>query len=89
MTTSTVNGKRIQMTIAEKAKRLQVVDIHENGVLAVISGSNPNKGYAVRHDGTHATHCPCEARCKCSHMIAVERRLTEMYRDMFYTDFAA
>lgn len=87
MTSITRNGKRVQMSIQAKAKLLTVVDIHENGVLAVISGSNPTKGYAVRHDGTHATYCPCEAHCKCAHMYAAERRLAEMYREQFPNDF--
>lgn len=76
MTTTAIRaGKRIALSVTEKAASLEVIDIRETGVLAVRSDSNPENAYAVRHNGKRATGCPCESRVKCSHMFAVERYL--------------
>lgn len=87
MTTVTINGKRVVMTITEKARMLEVIDIHEENVLAVRSGSDPKTAYGVQHDGTHAHYCPCKSRVKCAHRIAVEMYLKAAYRALYPNDF--
>jgi hypothetical protein len=78
MTQMTINGKRVTLTVEEKAQRLQVFDIHEEGRLAVTSGSTPTDAYVVRHDGQHSQYCPCGAYiARCAHRIAVDWHLEE------------
>jgi hypothetical protein len=78
MTKTTVNGKRVVMTIEEKAALLQVFDIGEEGRLAVTSGSDPNRAYVVRHDGHRCQYCPCGAYTpRCAHRVAGDWYLEE------------
>lgn len=80
------NGKRVQMTMEEKSRLLTVVDIHEDGVLAVISNSDPRTGYAVYHKNFRVTDCACtgckqHGRTQCAYRMAAQRKLNEMKRD--------
>lgn len=78
-------SKRVRLTIEQKARFLQVIDIHEPGVLAVRSDSDPSIAYAVKHNGKVATHCACPATKACSHMQAVTWHL-EAKRRAYFTD---
>ena len=78
MTTINLNGKRVVMSIEQKARLLTVFDIHEEGRLAVTSGSDPNSAYVVRHDGHRCQYCPCGAyTSQCAHRIAADWYLEE------------
>lgn len=76
MTHAKINGKRIALTVEQKARLLTVFDTHPGlaaNELAVTSGSISNVAYVVRHDGRHVTDCSCDARiARCSHAIAGE-----------------
>lgn len=92
MTNATINGKRKQMTMAEKAALLQVVDIHEPGVLAVISNSDSRVGYAVYHVDFKVTRCRCTGcseygHTTCAYRMAAQRKLDEMRRDWYCQEF--
>lgn len=92
MTTATINGKRTQLTIAEKARLLQVIDIHEQGVLAVRSGSDPRLAYAVYHNGRKSTGCACTGckqygRTTCAYRLAVDWRLEAERRALYVETF--
>jgi hypothetical protein len=83
MTTATVNGKRITMTIEEKARLLTVIDIHEEGHMAVTSGSVPTDAYVLRHDGYRSQYCPCGAyTTRCAHRAALDWYLEEMREEV-------
>lgn len=93
MTTITLaNGRKVALTIEQKARLLTVFEIGEEGRLAVPSGSKPNSAYVVQHNGVIATSCPCQSRCRCAHEYAVDLYLEEKrqaaletarcYRDM-------
>jgi len=89
MTTMTLNGKRVTLTVSEKAKLLTVFDIHEEGRLAVTSGSRENDAYVVRHDGQHSQYCPCGAYiAKCAHRVAVDAHLEEKRQEAAYQAWA-
>jgi len=75
MTTATFEGKRVRLSIEEKARMLKVIDIGEENCLAVRSGSDPRKAYAVQHDSKQSTYCPCESRVPCAHRLAVDWKL--------------
>lgn len=78
MTTITLaNGRKVAVSIEQKARLLSVFEIGEEGCLAVTSGSKPNSAYVVQHNGLIATHCPCESRCRCAHERAVDLYLEE------------
>ncbi len=85
MATMIINQKRLTLSIEDKARLLQVIDIHEDCHLGVTSGSKPNSAYVVRHDGKQATYCPCGARITCSHMIAATWYLEALSR-AFYVE---
>ncbi len=90
MTQMTLNGKRVTLTVSEKAKLLTVFDIHEAGRLAVTSGSRENDAYVVRHDGQHSQYCPCGAYiAKCAHRVAVDMHLDEKRQEAARTAFNA
>jgi aerobic-type carbon monoxide dehydrogenase small subunit (CoxS/CutS family) len=76
MTQATINGKRVALTIEQKARLLTVFDNHPDlaaNELAVTSGSIRNVAYVVRHDGRHVQDCSCDAWLpRCSHAIAAE-----------------
>lgn len=76
MTTATINGRTAVLTIEAKARLLRVLDINEEGRLAVPSGSNDRDAYVVRHNGRTSTYCPCAARTEhCAHRVAVDAHL--------------
>lgn len=91
MTQATLaSGKRVTLTMEEKAKLLCVVDIHEDGVLAVISNSDPRIGYAVYHRNFKVTGCACtgckqHGRTACAYRLAAQNKLNEMKRS-YYCD---
>lgn len=68
-------GKRLNVSIEQKAHTLQVIDINEPGVLAVRSDSDSRVAYAVYHDGAHVTSCACTGckhygRSHCAYRLA-------------------
>lgn len=65
-------GKKVTVSIEDKARALHVFDIQEAGRLAVLSGSQPDLAYVVRHDGEQSTFCPCGSYKPCSHRIAAD-----------------
>jgi aerobic-type carbon monoxide dehydrogenase small subunit (CoxS/CutS family) len=78
MTQMTINGKRVSLSVEAKAALLTVFSIHEEGRLAVTSGSTPTDAYVVRHDGQHSQYCPCGAyTAHCAHRVAVDSYLDE------------
>ena len=87
MTSATLaNGRRTTMTMEEKSYLLKVVDIHEDGVLAVISNSDSRIAYAVTHANFKVTSCACTGckqheRAQCAYRLAAQRRLDEMKRN--------
>lgn len=92
MTTATISKKRVTMTIEQKARLLQVIDIHEAGVLAVRSNSDPRIAYAVYHDGHNVTGCACTGckeygRSHCSYRLAafwyIEAQRRAAYTETF------
>lgn len=84
MTTATFEGKRVILSIEDKARMLKVIDIGEENCLAVPSGSNPRNAYVVQHDSKHAVYCPCAARVpNCAHRIAVDWHLETVERTAF------
>jgi hypothetical protein len=74
-TATTATGKKVTLTIEEKARRLSVIDIHEEGRMAVTSGSNLLDAYVLRHDGKVSQYCPCGAYGFCSHKLALNWHL--------------
>lgn len=91
MTTITLeNGKRVKLSIEEKARALRVFDIGEEGHLAVESGSKPDTLYVVHHNGYRVTYCPCEAlyTCECSHKVAGDWYLEAKRREFYYQMFS-
>lgn len=82
-TTMIVNHKRISLTIEQKARQLQILDINDPHRFIVPSGSEPNKAYPVEHDGYQATSCSCAARGKCAHKLAVDWKLEADRRALF------
>lgn len=90
MTSAMLNGKHVSLTMQEKSKLLQVIDVHEPGVLAVRSNSDPRIAYAVYHHNFKVTSCACtgcrqHGRTECAYRMAAQRRLNEMKRD-YYCD---
>lgn len=83
MTTATINGKRVSLTIEEKAKLLEVIDIGESDCLAVRSGNHPETAYAVQHDGKQSTYCPCPSRAYCAYRMVVDWHLADAERTRF------
>lgn len=93
MTTATINRKRVTLSIEDKARLLQVIDIHEDGVLAVRSNSDPRIAYAVYHDDKgHVTGCACTGckeygRSHCSYRLAafwyIEAQRRAAYTETF------
>jgi len=78
MTQMTLNGKKVTLTVEQKARLLDVFEIGEEGRLAVTSGSTPNQAYVVRHDGEHSQYCPCGAYiARCAHRVAADWHLEE------------
>jgi hypothetical protein len=70
MTTGTISGRKVQMTIEEKARLLTVREAG-NGKLEIASGSDANKTYTCEHDGRHVTRCSCIAyTSRCCHAVA-------------------
>lgn len=65
-------GRKVTVSIEDKARALQVFDIQEAGRLAVTSGTEANLAYVVQHNDEHSTSCPCGSYKKCSHRIAVD-----------------
>lgn len=92
MTQATLNGKRVQMTIEEKARLLQVYN-YEPGVLAIRSNSDPRVAYAVTYDNNfHITDCACtgcrqHGRNHCAYRVAGKNFLHQIYRATFPSDF--
>lgn len=89
MTTATINGNRVALTIEQKARLLEVIDIHEPGLLAVRSASDPRVAYAVYHDGRNVTSCACTGckqygRTHCAYRLAAAWKL-EADRRAAYT----
>lgn len=82
-TLTATSGKRITVSIEEKARALHVFDIQEEGRLAVVSGTVADLAYVVRHDGERATFCPCGSYKKCSHKVAAEWYLEAKARAAF------
>lgn len=85
-------GKRLTVSIEEKARALQVVDIHEAGVLAVRSDSDPRVAYAVTHDGRNVTSCACTGcklygRTRCAYRIAAGWHLEAQRRAVYVETF--
>lgn len=70
-----VNEKRVTLTIEQKARMLQVLDINDPNRFIVPSGSEKGKAYSVKHDGYEATSCNCLAHGKCAHKTAVNWKL--------------
>lgn len=76
MATMIIGGEKLQMPVWMKARLLEVTLGEDINLLNVESGSERGKVYPVRHDGTHATSCPCRATiAKCAHMLAAEKYL--------------
>lgn len=92
MTQATLNGKRIQMTIEEKARLLQVIP-YETGTLAIRSNSDPRVAYAIGYDKNfHITSCACtgckhHGRTHCAYRVAAKSFLHQLYRATFPSDF--
>lgn len=68
-------GKRVTLTIEQKARALQVIDINEPGLLAVRSATDSRVAYAVYHDGYNVTGCACTGckhygRSHCAYRLA-------------------
>jgi hypothetical protein len=93
MTNAIINGKRRACSIEEKARLLldNIVDVHEAGLLAVISNSDRRIAYAVYHDGNRSTSCAC-THCRsqknpglCSYRRAVDMKLANDRR-AWYTE---
>lgn len=75
-TVATLNGKRVSLSVEEKARLLTVSVIPGEHAFKVSSGSKPGRTYKVTHDGRYATGCECES-CggRCCHRVAVNNRL--------------
>lgn len=89
-TTIVRNGKTITLTIEQKARLLEVVDIQEENCLAVRSGSKSGTAYGVQHNNTRATYCPCEAGkygSRCCHKVAVNWHLEALRRELVHVFF--
>jgi len=86
-TTMRIQNRQIKLSIEDKARLLQVIDIGEPGLFAVRSGSDANTAYGVRHDGKHATYCPCRAVGRCAHKQAVDWKLEADRRDAYCREF--
>ena len=84
-TTAVRNGRRIALTVEQKARSLHVFEIGEPGRLAVSSGTNPNNAYVVRYvEGHHETHyCPCNAVGYCPHRQAADWYLEAQQRHAY------
>ena len=74
MTYATINGKRREMSIYEKAMLLNVSRIEGEKGFVVTSGSDPRKAYRVSED---ARTCTCQSYTLCCHKIAAKNRLDE------------
>jgi hypothetical protein len=89
MTTTTLsNGKRISLTIEQKARLLTVIAEHPElaaNELGVTSESIFGSAYVVTHDGKHSTHCTCDAYIVgCAHRVAADWHLEaqeQVHRD--------
>jgi hypothetical protein len=88
MTTGTISGRKVQMTITEKARLLSVFETSEPGKLTIPSGSDAHKAYVLSHDGHHVTHCPCDARTsQCCHTVAGNWFLEAKNRAAYVEEF--
>ena len=88
MATARINHKTVTLTLEQKARRLEVIDIQEPGVLAVRSGSDQDTAYAVKHNGRVSTHCPCGTYgARCSHRLAVNWKLESDRRAAYHETF--
>lgn len=67
MTQTMINGKSVRLSMADKAKLLQVSQIAGEAGYIVSSGSTANKSYRVSDD---CSQCNCESYGQCSHKIA-------------------
>jgi hypothetical protein len=83
MTTATLaTGKRVQLSIEEKARLLQVIEMpNEPGLLAVRSGSDPTVAYAVYCQDFRVTGCRQYGRTHCAYRLAAQHRLNELRRN--------
>jgi hypothetical protein len=87
-TITTIDGKKVALTIEQKARLLTIFEISEPFVAAVTSGSNATDAYVVRHDGRKSHYCPCAARGVCAHRVAVDWKLESARRDEHCGTFA-
>lgn len=93
MATTTINHKRVTLSIEEKARLLAVIEVNEKGVLAVRSGSDPRIAYAVYHDEKgNVTSCACTGckqygRTKCAYRLAAHWYLEAARRALYTATF--
>lgn len=92
MTTATINGKKVSLSIEAKARNLQVIDIQEAGVYAVRSANDASIAYAVYHDGYKVTGCACTGckkygRSHCAYRQAVTWKLEADRRNAYCETF--
>jgi hypothetical protein len=85
-------GKRVTVSIEEKARALQVIDIQESGVFAVRSATNARIAYAVYHNGRKVTGCACPGckvygRSRCAYRLAVAWKLEADRRAAYVETF--
>lgn len=74
----TLAGQTYTMSRQLKARLLELVDLHEDNVIGVRSGSDAKKVYHVEHNGDVSTYCNCPARIEdCAHRIAVDSHLEQ------------
>ena len=76
MTQATINGKKVSMTVYQKAKLLNVSRIAGEEGFIVSSGSDPHTSYRVTENCRFCS-CQTESAFKCSHRIAADWRRTE------------
>lgn len=88
MATMLVNRQKVTLTIEQKARKLQVLDINHPRAYVVPSGTEANKAYTVQHDGHEATSCNCKAVGKCAHKLAVTWKLEADRRAIYWAFFA-
>jgi len=88
----TTTGKRLVLTIEQKARCLQVIDVNEPGILAVRSASDPRIAYAVYHNGHNVTGCACTGckqygRKQCAYRLAASWKLQADRRAAYVETF--
>lgn len=88
MATARINHRTVTLTLEEKARLLEVIDIGEPGLLAVRSGSDQGIAYGVKHNGRVSTYCPCGTYGeRCSHRLAVNWHLEAARRAAYQEAF--